>query len=69
MDWDCELKNEELNRMLTIYQEHIEVIEAENDELKQEIIFLRQQLEYKTLGLPNHEETNRCDVQRERDEL
>ena len=69
MDWDCELKNEELNRMLTIYQEHIEVIEAENDELKQEIIFLRQQLEYKTLGLPNDEEATSRDVLRKRHKL
>jgi len=64
MDWDLELKNQELQNMLTIYQDHIEEIEAVNEELKQEVIFLRQQLEYKTLGLPNYEETSRRNVQR-----
>ncbi|MBU37917.1 MAG: hypothetical protein CMA59_00170 [Euryarchaeota archaeon] len=64
MDWDLELKNQELQNMLTIYQDHIEEIEAVNEELKQEVIFLRQQLEYKTLGLPNDEETYSRHVQR-----
>ena len=35
-----------------IYQEHCEYLEKENEELKDEILFLRQQLEYKTMGLP-----------------
>ena len=35
-----------------IYQEHCEYLEKENEELKCEVLFLRQQLEYKTLGLP-----------------
>ena len=35
-----------------IYSEYCEVLEEENDLLKEEILFLRQQLEYKTLGLP-----------------
>ena len=35
-----------------IYQEHCEYLEKENEELRDEILFLRQQLEYKTMGLP-----------------
>ena len=35
-----------------IYQEHCEYLEKENEELRDEVLFLRQQLEYKTLGLP-----------------
>ena len=35
-----------------IYQEHCEYLEKENEDLKDEVLFLRQQLEYKTLGLP-----------------
>ncbi len=69
MDWDLELKNQELQNMLTIYQDHIEEIEAVNEELKQEVIFLRQQLEYKTLGLPNDEEATSRDVLRKRHKL
>ena len=35
-----------------IYSEYCEVLEEENDLLKEEVLFLRQQLEYKTMGLP-----------------
>ena len=35
-----------------IYQEHCEYLEKENEDLRDEVLFLRQQLEYKTLGLP-----------------
>ena len=35
-----------------INQEHIEILEKENDDLKEEIIILQEQLEYKTLGKP-----------------
>ena len=66
MDWDLELKNQELQNMLTIYQEHIEDIEAETEKFSQEINFLRQQLEYKTLGLRCYEETSSRNVQRKR---
>ena len=34
-----------------IYQEHCEYLEKENEDLRDEVLFLRQQLEYKTLGL------------------
>jgi hypothetical protein len=33
-----------------IYQDHIELLEEENLILKQEVMFLRKQLEYKSLG-------------------
>jgi len=33
-----------------IYQDHIEFLEAENLLLQQEVLFLRQQLQYKSLG-------------------
>ena len=32
--------------MYTIYDEHIEVLEAENAELKDEVVFLRKIVEY-----------------------
>ena len=63
MDYDeikswfqLELENENLESMLTVYQDHIEVLEEENDQLKKQVLFLEQQLEYKTLGLPEDEE-------------
>ena len=52
MDWDCELTNEKLTNMLTVYQDHIDVFEAEIIQDQEEILFLKQQLEYKTMGLP-----------------
>ena len=52
MDWDCELTNEKLTNMLTVYQDHIDVLEAEIIQYQEEILFLKQQLEYKTMGLP-----------------
>ncbi len=52
MDWDCELTNEKLSNMLTVYQDHIDVLEAEVIQYQEEILFLKQQLEYKTMGLP-----------------
>ena len=35
-----------------IYAEHCEFLEEQNKKLKQEILFLRQQLQYKSMGLP-----------------
>ena len=35
-----------------IYQEHCEYLEKENEELRDEVLFLKMQLEYKTMGLP-----------------
>ena len=36
-----------------IYQEHCEYLEKENEELRDEVLFLRKQLEYKSLGNPS----------------
>ena len=41
-----------LHMSIIIYAEHCEFLEEENKKLKQEILFLREQLEHKTLGLP-----------------
>ena len=54
--YQLEVENENLESMLTIYQDHIEELEEENTQLKQQVLFLEQQLEYKTLGLPLEEE-------------
>ena len=56
MDWDLELRNQELESMIIVYQEHIDQLEVENQELKKEVVFLKQQLEIKTMGLPNEPE-------------
>ena len=52
MDWDLELELDKAKNMLTVYQDHIDVLEAEIIQYKEEILFLKQQLEYKTMGLP-----------------
>ena len=53
MDWELETKLLSSEQMITVYQDHIEELEDENQKLKAQIDFLNQQLEYKTLGLPN----------------
>ena len=58
MDWDKELKLENLENMITVYEKHIEILEKENKSLKAQILFLTQQLEYKTFGKPNYEENS-----------
>ena len=55
MDWDIEVKNEQLENMITIYEKHIEELEKENQELKAQVDFLREQLQYKTFGKPSYE--------------
>jgi len=57
VDWDIEVKLHELEMSVIIYQEHCEWLEKENDDLKQQVLFLKQQLEYKTMGKPIEEET------------
>jgi len=37
---------------IIIYAEHCEFLEEENKKLKEEVEFLREQLNYKSLGLP-----------------
>ena len=44
--------NDKLEGMIHIYQEEIVKLQEEKDELKTEIVFLRKQLEYKTMGKP-----------------
>lgn len=56
MDWDLENENLKLERMIHIYQEEIEQLELEKDELKQEITFLKTQLNYLSMGNPIDEE-------------
>ena len=52
MNWDQELENDRLKGMIIVYQEHIDVLEKENDVLVKEVRFLKKQLEYKSLGPP-----------------
>ena len=52
MDWDLELKNNELQSMIHVYEEHIDVPEKENKSLKLQVDFLKEQLTYKTFGKP-----------------
>ncbi|MED5270768.1 MAG: hypothetical protein VYE26_04905 [Pseudomonadota bacterium] len=42
-----------------IYQEHCEYLEKKNEELKEEILFLKTQLEFKTMGFPDYENMDR----------
>ena len=55
MDCDSELKNEQCESMLTVYQDHIEELQKEIKEKEVHIKFLEQQLEYKTMGPPDTE--------------
>ena len=56
MDYELELKNEQLENMIHVYEEHINALEKENKSLKLEVDFLKQQLEYKTFGKPKNME-------------
>ena len=52
MDYELELKNEKLESMIHVYEEHIDVLEKENKSLKLQVDFLKEQLSYKTFGKP-----------------
>ena len=54
MDYGLELKNEQLENMIHVYEEHINALEKENKSLKLQVDFLKQQLEYKTFGKPTN---------------
>ena len=52
MDYELELKNEQLENMIHVYEEHIDALEKENKQLRAQVDFLKEQLEYKTFGKP-----------------
>ena len=52
MDYELEIKNEKLESMIHVYEEHIDVLEKENKSLKLQVAFLKEQLSYKTFGKP-----------------
>ena len=52
MDYELELKNEQLENMIHVYEEHIDALEKENKQLKAQVEFLKEQLTYKTFGKP-----------------
>ena len=54
MYYELELKNEQLENMIHVYEEHINALEKENKSLKLQVDFLKQQLEYKTFGKPSN---------------
>ena len=56
MDWDIEVKLNQMENMITIYEKHIDDLEKENKSLKLQVEFLKQQLKYKTFGKPSYEE-------------
>ena len=53
MYWELEQENLRLQDMIIVYQEHIDILENEVQTLKQEILFLKTQLEHKTMGPPD----------------
>ena len=46
MDYELELKNEQLENMIHVYEEHIDALEKENKQLKAQVDFLKEQLAY-----------------------
>ena len=48
--WDLSCENQRLEGMLTVYQDHIEMLEEENEDLRAEILFLNEQLDLKSMG-------------------
>ena len=47
MDWDLENQNHKLQSMITVYEEHIKTLEKENKSLNAQVLFLKEQLQYK----------------------
>ena len=58
MDWDTEVKLFKVERMITVYEKHIEDLEKENKSLRLQVEFLKHQLSYKTFGKPTNEEVS-----------
>ena len=42
--------------MIHVYEAEIEVLKNENNQLKAQVAFLKEQLAYKTFGKPSHED-------------
>ena len=42
--------------MIHVYEAEIEVLQNENNQLKAQVEFLKEQLHYKTFGKPTHDE-------------
>ena len=42
--------------MIHVYEEEIQVLQNENNQLKAQVAFLKEQLHYKTFGKPTHDE-------------
>ena len=42
--------------MITVYEAEIEVLQKENNQLRAQVEFLKEQLTYKTFGKPLHED-------------
>ena len=53
---ELELKNQKQKDMITLYEEHIQTLEKENKSLNAQILFLKEQLNYKTFGKPCYNE-------------
>ena len=46
----------ERETMIHVYEEEIQVLQNENNQLKAQVAFLKEQLAYKTFGKPSHED-------------
>ena len=44
MDWDIEVKLYQMKNMVTVYEKHIEELEEENQKLKAQVNFLKEQI-------------------------
>jgi|TARA_B100000029_G_scaffold284380_1_gene278117 predicted nuclease with TOPRIM domain len=58
MDWDLENENLRLERMIIIYQEEIKKLEEEKSDLEEEVSFLRDLLDMKSLGYEKYDDTS-----------
>ena len=46
----------DIENMIHVYEAEIEVLQNENNQLKAQVAFLKEQLAYKTFGKPSHED-------------
>ena len=56
LHWDLENKNQKLESMITIYEDKNKTLEKENKSLNGQIVFIKEQLNYKTFGKPCYNE-------------